>query len=174
MNKISQIQQIPITFGGSVPLPIAQVPSNFIKKQNRGVAQFGMCEASRLKRRLGGSVPSPIAQVPSNFIKKQNRGVAQFGSALGSGPRGRRFESCHSDQCEDHKKQSFFQQNEGWFFEKLRQSPFYGWLRKDTNLIWEEKCIELSILRCRVGILFAGFCVLVFLTKQERIRRTTE
>ena len=27
-----------------------------------------------------------------------NRGVAQFGSALGSGPRGRRFESCHSDQ----------------------------------------------------------------------------
>ena len=26
------------------------------------------------------------------------RGVAQFGSALGSGPRGRKFESCHSDQ----------------------------------------------------------------------------
>ena len=28
---------------------------------------------------------------------KRFRGVAQFGSALGSGPRGRRFESCHSD-----------------------------------------------------------------------------
>ena len=26
-----------------------------------------------------------------------SRGVAQLGSALGSGPRGRRFESCHSD-----------------------------------------------------------------------------
>ena len=26
------------------------------------------------------------------------RGVAQFGSALGSGPRGREFESPHSDQ----------------------------------------------------------------------------
>ena len=35
------------------------------------MAQFGMCEASRRKRRLGGSVPSPIAQVPSNFIKNK-------------------------------------------------------------------------------------------------------
>ena len=30
------------------------------------------------------------------FLKK--RGVAQLGRALGSGPRGRKFESCHSDQ----------------------------------------------------------------------------
>lgn len=27
----------------------------------------------------------------------QNRGVAQFGRVLGSGPRGRRFKSSHSD-----------------------------------------------------------------------------
>ena len=28
----------------------------------------------------------------------QHRGVAQFGSAFGSGPKGRRFKSCHLDQ----------------------------------------------------------------------------
>ena len=36
-------------------------------------------------------------------------GVAQFGSALGSGPRGRRFKSCRSDQ-----------KNEGDDFRPLR------------------------------------------------------
>ena len=36
------------------------------------MAQFGMCEASRLKRRLGGSVPSPIAQVQFNSKKNQS------------------------------------------------------------------------------------------------------
>ena len=56
-----------------------------------------MCEASAARAAFGGSVPSPIAQVQLN-LKNQHRGVAQFGSALGSGPRGRRFESCHSDQ----------------------------------------------------------------------------
>ena len=33
-----------------------------------------------------------------SYNKKAVRGVAQFGSALGSGPRGREFESRHSDQ----------------------------------------------------------------------------
>ena len=32
-----------------------------------------------------------------------SRGVAQLGSALGSGPRGRRFESCHSDHFGSEK-----------------------------------------------------------------------
>ena len=32
------------------------------------------------------------------YYLRLKRGVAQLGSALGSGPRGRRFESCHSDQ----------------------------------------------------------------------------
>ena len=32
------------------------------------------------------------------YTAKHCRGIAQFGSALGSGPRGRRFKSC----CSDH------------------------------------------------------------------------
>jgi hypothetical protein len=39
----------------------------------------------------------------------QYRGVAQAGSALGSGPRGRRFESSHPDvffRCEEEKVSS--------------------------------------------------------------------
>ena len=35
------------------------------------------------------------------ILKYEKRGVAQLGSALGSGPRGRWFESSHSD----HKKE---------------------------------------------------------------------
>ena len=34
----------------------------------------------------------------------KKRGVAQFGRALGSGPRGRWFESSHSDHNADTKK----------------------------------------------------------------------
>ena len=34
----------------------------------------------------------------SPFIGSIFRGVAQFGSAFGSGPKGRRFKSCHLDQ----------------------------------------------------------------------------
>ena len=36
----------------------------------------------------------------SPFIGSIFRGVAQFGSAFGSGPKGRRFKSCHLDQKE--------------------------------------------------------------------------
>ena len=38
-------------------------------------------------------------------------GVAKFGIALGSGPRGRRFESCHSDQIEEK-----YSLKRGYFF----------------------------------------------------------
>ena len=31
------------------------------------------------------------------------RGVAQFGSAFGSGPKGRRFKSCHLDHLRDSR-----------------------------------------------------------------------
>ena len=34
----------------------------------------------------------------SPLIGSIYRGVAQFGSAFGSGPKGRRFKSCHLDQ----------------------------------------------------------------------------
>ena len=34
----------------------------------------------------------------NTFRCRNDRGVAQFGSALGSGPRGREFESRHLDQ----------------------------------------------------------------------------
>ena len=40
------------------------------KHNNRGVAQFGMCEASRRKTALGGSVPSPIAQCSKEEKRK--------------------------------------------------------------------------------------------------------
>ena len=47
-----------------------------------------------------GSNPSSAATKASNFYSGLVffRGVAQFGSALRSGRRGRRFESCHLDQ----------------------------------------------------------------------------
>ena len=36
-------------------------------------------------------------------IMYRHLGVAQFGSALDWGSRCRRFKSCHSDQCKEHK-----------------------------------------------------------------------
>ena len=40
------------------------------------------------------------------YNTKVVRGVAQFGRALGSGPRGRRFKSSHSDQRQRPRKPS--------------------------------------------------------------------
>ena len=40
----------------------------------------------------------PQVKGSSPFIGSTLRGVAQFGSAFGSGPKGRRFKSCHLDQ----------------------------------------------------------------------------
>ena len=40
----------------------------------------------------------PQVKGSSPFIGSIFRGVAQFGSAFGSGPKGRRFKSCHLDQ----------------------------------------------------------------------------
>ena len=59
-----------------------------------------------------GQVPNAnVAQLVEQLIRNQQvrgsspligstiyRGVAQFGSAFGSGPKGRRFKSCHLDQ----------------------------------------------------------------------------
>ena len=42
------------------------------------------------------------------------RGVAQFGSAFGSGPKGRRFKSCHLD----HKKALQSNSLQGFFYTK--------------------------------------------------------
>ena len=39
----------------------------------------------------------PQVKGSSPFIGSIFRGVAQFGSAFGSGPKGRRFKSCHLD-----------------------------------------------------------------------------
>ena len=40
------------------------------------------------------------------ILNKHIRGVAQFGSAFGSGPKGRKFKSCHSDHNVETKKMS--------------------------------------------------------------------
>ena len=42
------------------------------------------------------------------YTTKKFRGVAKFGIALGSGPRGRGFESRHSDQRKILEKPMFF------------------------------------------------------------------
>lgn len=59
-----------------------------------------------------------VAQVVEQLIRNQQvsgsspligsiRGVAQLGSAFGSGPKGRRFESCHLDQQKALKPKGF-------------------------------------------------------------------
>ena len=56
------------------------------------------------------------AQVKSsNLFIGSIRGVAQLGSAFGSGPKGRRFKSCHLDQDKD------FREIEGLFFFAKKQ-----------------------------------------------------
>ena len=42
-----------------------------------------------------------------HYNSQVNRGVAKFGIALGSGPRGRGFESRHSDHRKASKSQGF-------------------------------------------------------------------
>ena len=69
------------------------------------------------------SLDADIAQLVERLIRNHQvkgsspfigsifyRGVAQFGSAFGSGPKGRRFKSCHLDQDKD------FREIEGLFF----------------------------------------------------------
>ena len=57
------------------------------RKERANVAQ--LVEQPIRNQQVGGSSP---------FIGFMCRGVAQFGSAFGSGPKGRRFKSCHLDQ----------------------------------------------------------------------------
>ena len=49
------------------------------------------------------------------ILNKHIRGVAQFGSAFGSGPKGRKFKSCHSDH-----NGSFTKVNEPFSYIRLR------------------------------------------------------
>ena len=56
------------------------------KRRWANVAQ--LVEQPIRNQQVGGSSP---------FIGSIYRGVAQFGSAFGSGPKGRRFKSCHLD-----------------------------------------------------------------------------
>ena len=42
----------------------------------------------------------------SPLIGSIHRGVAQFGSAFGSGPKGRRFKSCHLDHLTEDREDS--------------------------------------------------------------------
>ena len=78
------------------------------------------------------SLDADIAQLVERLIRNHQvkgsspfigsifyRGVAQFGSAFGSGPKGRRFKSCHLDQDKD------FREIEGlFFFAKNKTRPF--------------------------------------------------
>ena len=50
----------------------------------------------------------PQVKGSSPFIGSIFRGVAQFGSAFGSGPKGRRFKSCHLDQKKAFEKSRAF------------------------------------------------------------------
>ena len=154
----------------------------------RGVAQFGMCEASAAKRH--SAVRSPHQSHKES--KKQNqfpRGVAQFGSALGSGPRGRRFESCHSDQFRNIKEISPFQQNKGWFFKNysffwfaqkmigkcnllgqitrylLNRFLYFVLVSRFNQILMGGTYFDLLVLRCRIGILLIDFCIFVSFTK---------
>ena len=74
------------------------------------------------------SLDADIAQLVERLIRNHQvkgsspfigsifyRGVAQFGSAFGSGPKGRRFKSCHLDQDKD------FREIEGLFFFAKKQ-----------------------------------------------------
>ena len=74
------------------------------------------------------SLDADIAQLVERLIRNHQvkgsspfigsifyRGVAQFGSAFGSGPKGRRFKSCHLDQDKD------FREIEGLFFFAQKQ-----------------------------------------------------
>ena len=67
------------------------------------------------------SLDADIAQLVERLIRNHQvkgsspfigsifyRGVAQFGSAFGSGPKGRRFKSCHLDHAEALAKGLFF------------------------------------------------------------------
>ena len=60
------------------------------------------------------------------ILNKHIRGVAQFGSAFGSGPKGRKFKSCHSDH-----NGSFAKVNEPFSYIRLRvfEDLFYVALR---------------------------------------------
>ena len=59
-----------------------------------------------MRRTLNANVAQSVEQLIRNqqvkgsspFIGSIFRGVAQLGSAFGSGPKGRRFKSCHLDQ----------------------------------------------------------------------------
>ena len=71
-----------------------------------------------------GSNPSSAATKASNFYSGLEffRGVAQFGSALRSGRRSRKFESCHLDQNKKtHRLESY---SKGQFFRRIWHSPF--------------------------------------------------
>ena len=72
------------------------------EKQKQGVGQR-TCEAGRrlcfARSRPRGARARHETMCPVfQFHIVYFRGVAQLGRALGSGPRGRKFESCHSDQ----------------------------------------------------------------------------
>ena len=56
----------------------------------------------------------PQVKGSSPFIGSIFRGVAQFGSAFGSGPKGRRFKSCHLDHFKG------FRENRKLFLLRLR------------------------------------------------------
>ena len=61
----------------------------------------------------------PQVKGSSPFIGSIFRGVAQFGSAFGSGPKGRRFKSCHLD----HFKAIQYKLNRFLHMENCAKSP---------------------------------------------------
>ena len=80
---------------------------------------FSGCGTVWYVRSLAPQKRHSAVRSPHQSHKFNFRGVAQFGSALGSGPRGRRFESCHSDQSRNIANQSFFSEIGADFLKKF-------------------------------------------------------
>ena len=86
------------------------------------------------------SLDADIAQLVERLIRNHQvkgsspfigsifyRGVAQFGSAFGSGPKGRRFKSCHLDHI---KHQLLIQRLVLFFYPMVVQKPLLQWFSR--------------------------------------------
>ena len=76
---------------------------------------FRLLPAANVAQSVEQLIRNQQVRGSSPLVGSTSRGVAQFGSAFGSGPKGRRFKSCHLDQDKD------FREIEGLFFFAKKQ-----------------------------------------------------
>ena len=119
------------------------------------------------------SLDADIAQLVERLIRNHQvkgsspfigsifyRGVAQFGSAFGSGPKGRRFKSCHLDQKNGRKSSDF-----RLFLMQFAQRRVFGTfsLQLFCNLSKCTKEPQASIC-CGFAILTTTYCIFLQVT----------